>query len=345
MKSIALTGITKMDALETAEPEIRSDDEVLIGVSHIGVCGSDMHFYNTGRIGSNIVEYPFVLGHEGTGIVLDTGAKAGNLQKGQRIAIEPAMPCHKCDQCLSGRPNTCRNMKFLGNPGQSDGLLSERIVMPSGCCYPLPDHIDNELGVLAEPLSIAVWSGDLSGLTAGMNIGILGCGPIGLSVLKYSLFLGAGRLYVTDKLDYRLGMAKSAGAWWAGNPDTTDVVEKVLAREGEGLDIVFDCCGMQEAIDQAVELLKPGGKLMIVGIPEFDYWSFATDLTRRKEICIQNVRRQNERLQKAIDLIANGEIDMSPMITHRFTFNETGHAFDLVSGYKDSVMKAVIGIQ
>lgn len=342
MKSMALTGIGKIGMINKTDPVLRQDNDVLIRVTHMGVCGSDMHYYTTGRIGSNRVEYPFVAGHEGSGVIEETGPGVEGLVKGQRIAIEPGMPCYRCDQCERGRPHTCRNMKFLGNPGESPGLLSETIVMPAQNCYPLPDHLENKFAVFAEPLSIAIWAADLAGVSHGKTVGILGAGPIGMSVLQYCRFLGAEKIYVTDKLDYRLRMAEIAGAGWTGNPDSSDVVSGILEKEPLELDVVFDCCGKQEAIDQAIDLIKPGGKIMIVGIPEFDNWVLATDLTRRKEICFQNVRRQNDRLQKAIDLIAKGKVDVSPLITHRFSFQDTGKAFDLVSGYRDGVMKAII---
>ena len=344
MKSMALTGIGEMGMITEPEPVLRDENDVLIRVSHMGVCGSDMHYYSTGRIGNNRVEYPFVLGHEGSGIIEETGTSVEGFKSGQRIVIEPAMPCRQCDQCLSGRPHTCRNLKFLGNPGQYPGLLSERIVMPAHSCYPVPDHLGHELAVLAEPVSIAVWAGDLAGASANKTVGILGSGPIGMSVLLYCLHLGIENIHVTDKLDYRLDMAEAAGARWTGNPESSDIVTGILEREPEGLDLVFDCCGMQEAMDQAIELLKPGGKIMIVGIPEFDHWTLPADLARRKEICFQNVRRQNNRLQKAIDLIAGGQLAVENLITHRFDFPESGKAFDLVSGYRDGVMKAIINM-
>ena len=147
---------------------------------------------------------------------------------------------------------------------------------------------------------------------------------------------------MTDKIDDRLEKAAGAGAGWTGNPDREDIVEGIQEKEPLGLDCIFDCCGKQEAMDQAVELLKPGGKIMIVGIPEFDNWLFPTDRTRRKEICIQNVRRQNDRLQKAIDLIAGGQINTDQLVTHRFSFEDTHPAFELVNDYRDGVMKALI---
>ena len=339
---MALTDIRKVEMIKEPDPVLLEESDVMISVSHMGVCGSDMHQYTTGGIGGHSVEYPFVLGHEGSGVIEDFAAGVKGLKKGQRIAIEPAMPCLKCDQCLAGRQHTCHNMVFLGSPGQAPGLLCETIVMPAHCCYPLPDHLGNELAVLAEPLSIAIWSADLAGIIQGKSIGILGSGPIGMSVLLYCRYLGAEKIYITDKLDYKLKMAEDAGALWTGNPDSSDIVAGILEKESGGLDLVFDCCGMQEAMDQAISLLKPGGKIIIVGIPEFDSWSLSADLIRRKEICFQNVRRQNDRMQTALDLISQGELDMSPLITHRFSFQEAAKAFDIVSKYQDAVMKAII---
>jgi L-iditol 2-dehydrogenase len=342
MKSIALTGIGKMGMIREPEPLIRNATDVIVKVSHVGVCGSDMHLYEEGHVGDSWVEYPFVVGHEGTGIVEQVGTGVMHLKPGDRIAIEPAQPCGKCDQCLAGRPHTCRKMVFLGSPGQAAGILSEKIVIPGHCCFPLPDSLSNEKACLAEPLSISIWAVDLAGINPDSNIAILGSGPIGMCVLLYARYQGVKNIYVTDKIDDRLDKAEKAGASWTGNPDMMDIVDGIIMEEPLGLDCIFDCCGKQEAMDQAVELLKPGGKIMIVGIPEFDNWSFPTDKTRRKEMCIQNVRRQNDRFQIAIDLIAKGKVDTDQLVTHRFSFPRANEAFDLVNDYRDGVMKALI---
>ena len=342
MKSIALTGIAKMGMIQEPDPVIKNETDVIIKVSHVGVCGSDMHLYEEGHVGDSWVEYPFVVGHEGTGIVEQVGTGVKHVKSGDRIAIEPAQPCGKCDQCLAGRPHTCRNMIFLGSPGQAAGILSEKIVIPGHCCFPLPETLSNESACLAEPLSISIWAVDLAGIKPDSNIAILGSGPIGMCVLLYARQQGVKNIYVTDKIDNRLENAEKAGASWAGNPDKENIVDIISKEEPLGLDCIFDCCGKQEAMDQAVELLKPGGKIMIVGIPEFDNWLFPTDKTRRKEMCIQNVRRQNDRLKKAIDLISGGKVDTDQLVTHRFLFPRTNEAFDLVNDYRDGVMKALI---
>jgi L-iditol 2-dehydrogenase len=343
MKSMMLTGIRQMEMKQVPDPMIINDTDVLIRMERLGICGSDVHYYTAGKIGSQVVEYPFPVGHEGAGTILKMGPAVTHVKKGDRIFIDPAISCGQCDQCLAGRPHTCRSTKFLGTPGQLYGSLSEYIVMPEICCYPIADHISLAEAAFAEPLSIGVYAVKLYGNPLpGKKIGVLGSGPIGMSVLLTAIANGAERVYITDKIDKRLRIAKDSGAYWTGNPDREDIVDAISTHEPLALDVVFECCGQQEAMDQAVQLLKPGGKIILVGIPEFDHWSISTDIIRRKELCLQNVRRQNECVQPALDMIANGLINVKNLITHHFPFEKTKDAFDLVAEYKDGVMKAII---
>ncbi len=344
MKAAVLTGIRGMDIRDVPKPAVTNDRDVLIRVRSVGVCGSDVHYYLTGRIGSQVVEFPFRVGHEFSGEVEAVGGGVTRVKPGDRVAVEPAMSCHACDQCLAGRPHTCRHLKFLGCPGQSEGCLCEYIVMPEACCYPVAPQTTFEQAAIAEPLSIGLYSVRQSIPLQGARIGILGCGPIGLSVLLPAKRAGAQRIYVTDKLEARLAVAREAGATWTGNPDTGDVVQAVADEEPLLLDAVFECCGEQDALDQALDLLKPGGKLMLIGIPTVDRVSFLIDKLRRKEICIQNVRRQNECVQPALDLIERGEVDVDFMVTHRFSLDQAQQAFDLVADYRDGVVKAMIAV-
>lgn len=342
MKVMMLTGIEEMEMREVPDPLIVKDTDVLIKMKVIGVCGSDVHYYKSGKIGSQIVKYPFPVGHEAAGQVVKTGSAVKRVKPGDRIAIEPAMPCWECDQCKAGRTHTCRNLKFLGCPGQADGCLSEYIIMPETSCFPIPDSMSYDEAAISEPLAIGLYAVNGSIPMNGAKIGILGFGPIGMSVLLPALSLGAEAAYVTDKIDDRLAIAKQNGAVYTGNPDTQDIVSEISDAEPGLLDVVFECCGQQEAVDQAIDILKPGGKLMIIGIPEFERWSFPVDKMRHKEITVQNVRRQNETLDKTLEMISSGHVNVHPMATHRFTFDETRSAFELVSGYKDGVMKAMI---
>jgi L-iditol 2-dehydrogenase len=342
MKAMRLTGIRAMALQTVATPVLVNDTDVLIQMTRVGVCGSDVHYYTEGKIGSQVVEFPFTVGHEGAGIVKQVGSAVSKVKPGDHIAVEPAMPCWVCDQCQAGRPHTCRKLRFLGCPKQAEGCLSEYLVMPETSCFPLATLSDDE-GALSEPLAIGVYAVKSSVPLRGAKVGILGVGPIGLSVLFAARAQGAARIYVTDKIDSRLAVARQAGADWGGNPLSCDVVQEVNRQECAQLDVVFECCGKQEALDQGIDLLKPGGKLMLIGIPPtLERVSFKIDTLRRKELCIQNVRRQNHCVQAALDMIARREFDVNVMVTHRFPFSQTQAAFDLLDDYRDGVVKAMI---
>ena len=217
--------------------------------------------------------------------------------------------------------------------------------MKEESCYPIPEQMTLEEAALSEPLSIGLYAVKLSiPMRRHARIGILGCGPIGLSVLLPALTQGAEKIYVTDKIDARLEVAKKAGASWTGNPLKSDIVADLTSAEPLLLDAVFECCGEQDAADQAIKLLKPGGKLMFIGIPEVDRIVFSMDNMRRKGMCIQNVRRQNHCVQAALDMIAGKLCDVNIMTTHRFPLERAQEAFDMVESYLDGVVKAMIEI-
>lgn len=342
MKAMVLTGIRAMEMREIEQPRIEQPTDVLVKMEAVGVCGSDVHYYTTGRIGSQIVEYPFAVGHECAGTVVEIGSEVTHVKVGDRVAIEPAMTCGECDQCKAGRANTCRKNRFLGCPGQAEGSLMEYIVMPQQNCFHIKAETSFAEGTISEPLAIGVYAVRHSIPMQGAKVGILGMGPIGGCVMLPALAYGAEKIYATDKIDARLALAREMGAHWTGNPDTEDVVAKIEAEEPLGLDVVFECCGQQDALDQAIDMLKPGGKLMLIGIPEVDRISFVIDKMRRKEICLQNVRRQEGCVQEALDLIEQKRINVDPMATHNFSFDQTKEAFDLVTAYGDGVVKAMI---
>jgi L-iditol 2-dehydrogenase len=211
-----LTGIREMEIMEVPDPMLVHDNDVLIKMKTIGVCGSDVHYYTSGKIGSQVVKYPFPVGHEGSGLVVKTGRAVTRVKPGDRIAIEPAMSCFECDQCLAGRHHTCRKLKFLGCPGQADGCLSEYIIMPETSCIPISDSLSYDQAALSEPLAIGVYAVKQSIPMTGAKVGILGFGPIGMSVLLPALAQGAESVYVTDKIPERIEMAKKSRAAWAG---------------------------------------------------------------------------------------------------------------------------------
>jgi L-iditol 2-dehydrogenase len=343
MKAAVLTGIGKIEVREVPTPEPARDDDVLVKVGAVGICGSDIHYYRDGRICDQVVSFPAVIGHEVAGVVEAAGpSAAARLKPGDPVAIDPAVVCGRCDQCLDFRPNTCRHLLFLGTPGQLPGCLSEYVVMPARNCFPLPEGMSVEDGVLVEPLSIALHSFKTLGDRPPEKMAILGAGPIGLSVLVAAQALAPGTIYVTDKIDDRVEAARRAGAAWAGNADREDIVAEIASREALLLDAVFECSGDPPALDQAVSLLKPGGRLVIVGIPAPDVVSFDIHSLRRKEITIQNVRRQRYCFSEAIELAADGPVDARFMLTHRFKLDDAARGFELAAAYRDGIIKAVI---
>jgi len=343
LKKVELTDIGKFEIVETTKPQIKKDDDVLLRIDTIGICGSDIHYYKEGKIGDQVIDFPFTIGHECSAVVEKVGKNVTRVKPGDLVAIEPVISCHKCAQCLAGREHTCLNQTFLGAPGQLEGGLAGYLVMPQSNAYPVPDNLNNELAAMVEPLSIGYYASQfLKNLDKINSIAILGVGPIGLGVMLSLKARGFKNIFVTDKLDYRLDAAKKAGAVWTGNPDKEDVVASLKKVNPDEFDAVFECCGKQEALDQGIEILKPGGTLLIAGIPEEDRISFDISRIRRKEITIQNVRRQNHAMQPVIDLLTAGKISCDFMITHRFPLEKTGEAFEIVSNYKDNVIKALI---
>lgn len=344
MKAALLTGIRGLEIADLPKPRIAGPRDVLLRVDAVGVCGSDLHYYTHGGIGAQRIAYPETVGHECAGTVVDVGTGVARLRVGARVAVDPLMPCGQCDQCLGGRAHTCRKQKFLGCPGQAPGALAEFLVVPEECCYPVPDSMSMEQAAMVEPFSIGLYAARMAGIEDGAKVAILGAGPIGLSVLLACLAQARCAVYATDLLDARLRIAMKLGAVWAGNPLESDVVAEVEKKESLGVDFAFECAGKQATLDQAVNMLKPGGTLLIVGIPETERVSFRIHDLRREEIGVRNVRRQNECTAAAISLIASGRVNVDPLITHRFPLRSAKAAFDLVAGYGDGVVKAMIDV-
>jgi len=342
MKAAVLTGLHGVEIREVPDPLLEDDTDVLIRVGAVGLCGSDIHYYTEGRIGGQVVEYPFIAGHECAGTVKQVGPAVRRLKSGDRVAIDPAIVCGVCDQCLAGRPNTCRRLLYLGTPGQTSGALCESIVMPERNCHPLPEGLSLEEGVLVEPLSIALYGMKMAGDPATKTIAVLGAGPIGLSVVLAARAGGIETIYATDRIDERVHVARKAGAAWAGNPDREDIVAAIHRLSGKQVDAVFECCGDQSALDQAVDLLKPGGRLFIIGIPAEDRISFDVHTLRRKEISLHNVRRQRGCIRDAIDLVHRRKSDVRFMASHTFPIGDSRRAFEMAAGYRDGVIRAII---
>lgn len=342
MKAAVLTGVRALEIRDVPAPRLVRDDDVLVRSRAVGVCGSDLHYYLSDSVGGDRVSYPFVPGHECAGIVQAAGRAVTRVKPGDAVVIEPAVSCGACDQCLAGRPHTCRKLLFLGHFGELTGGLAELALAPERNCVPLPGGMSLVQGALAEPLSIALYAAGLAGPVRGKTAAVLGAGPIGLCVAMALKTEGGGPVFVTDKVEARVRAAGTAGAEWAGNPDREDITTVLLGREPLGFDLVFECSGDPAALDQAVALLKPGGTLVAVGIPVEPRVSFDSAKVRRKEIRVQNVRRQNACLERAVRLIHEGRVNVDFLATHLFPLDRAREAYETAAERRDGVLKAVV---
>jgi len=347
VKVVYLTRLNHLEMGSSARPELENPTDVLIQIKSVGVCGSDVHYFQFGHIGSQVVEFPYVVGHECAGVVAAVGAGVSRFRVGDRVVVDPAIPCYQCSQCAVGRFHTCKNLRFLGTPASKtslgmDGCMREFIVMPEKSLFDLPAQFDFEDGALLEPLTIGFYAVEKGETRAGQTAAILGSGPIGLSVLTTIQFKKPGAVFCTDLIAERVETAKKLGVTQSFNSARVNSVEKILEQAPEGVDLVFECAGQQETIDEGVRLLKPGGTLVLIGIPQVSRISGDIDLLRRKEIRVQNIRRQNECTGATIDAIAAHVVDLTPFKTHRFAPEESQQAFGLVQAYRDGVIKAFI---
>src|SRR5687768_10953329 len=277
MKSVRLHAIGDLQI--HAEPvPVAGEEERFIHVKAVGVCGSDLHWFSEGSIGDSRLDKPLILGHE----------FSGETETGERVAIDPAIPCNHCEWCETGHPNLCANLKFAGH-GTQDGALREYMSWPQRCLHYLPDSISDADGAMLEPLGVAIHSVDLGKIKAGMSIGVFGCGPIGLLIIQLAKLSGAAHIIATDKLAHRVDAAKSFGANQAflvedqsrlGEPALRSLrrgsaVETMPAALKErGVDVAFEAAGKQDAVDDAVAAVRSGGKVILAGIPDDDNTSF-----------------------------------------------------------------------
>jgi L-iditol 2-dehydrogenase len=342
VKAVYLSAPGQFTTRDVPDPELSAPTDVRLSLQAVGVCGSDLHYYRTGRIGSQVLSSPWIMGHECTAVVESVGQDVSSLARGDRVAVDPLIACGSCDQCRGGRANTCRNQRFLGCPNQQHGCMCQLLVMPAACCFKVPEAMSVGAAVMVEPFAIALHAQRLFGDVQGKNIGVLGAGPIGLCVLAALRLAGARAVAVTDRLAYRLDLAAALGAASTHHTERSDAVREITAAHPLGVDAVFDCSGEQAALDQAVALLAPGGSLVLVGIPEADRVSFDINSMRRKELELLNVRRQNDCTQDAVDLLARKALDLDPVVTHHFGLSESQSAFDVVANYRDGIEKALI---
>ena len=340
-KAVYMAGINKLEVREVSMPEIKGN-EVLVKLEYVGICGSDVHYLENGKIGSFVVEGEMILGHECAGVVEKAGPNVKALKVGDKVAIEPGVTCGQCEHCRGGKYNLCPSIEFYATPPY-DGCLMNYVACPESMAFKLADNMSTKVGVLVEPFAVGVHSANQAEVTLGSSAIILGAGCIGLMTLAACRAMGAGDVTVVDVLDNRLEAAKKLGATRVMNAKTQDVEKELLAvTGGRGVDTVFETAGTVETISLTPHLVASGGKIVLVGMSPQDIVPLDISKILAKEASIVSVFRYRNVYPQAINAIASGAADISSIVTHEFGFDEVAKAFDFVMNNKNDVVKAVI---
>jgi L-iditol 2-dehydrogenase len=277
-------------------------DETLVRVTAVGLCGSDLHWFSEGGIGDTGLVHPLILGHEFAGVT----------PSGQCVALDPSVPCDRCEDCREGNPNLCGAQQFAGFAAD-DGGLREWVAWKTRCLVPIPETLSDADGAMLEPLGIALHAVDLGKLRAGMRVGVFGCGPIGLLVLQVARAAGAAEIFFTEPLEHRRDAARQFGACeWDGRQE---------------VDVVFECAGVNQAVRDATLAIKPGGRVILVGIPEEAETCIPASVARRKGLTVKWSRRMKHTYPRALRLVESGPVNVRSLVTHCFPLKQVVEAF------------------
>ena len=305
MKALRLHGTGDLRLHDEPDPE-PADGEVLVRVSAVGLCGSDRHWFLEGGIGDAVLDRPLVLGHEFVGTI-ESGDRAG-----ERVALDPAVPCGRCSLCLAGNPHLCLELRFAGH-GSSDGALRTRMAWPEELAFTLPDRLTDAEGSLLEPLGVALHALDLGKIGPGTTAGVFGCGPLGLLIVQALRAAGVETVVASDPLPHRADAAVAAGA----------------TLEPREVDVAFEAAGDDAALADAIAAARPGGRVVLVGIPDGDRTSFTASPARRKGLTLLICRRMKPAdLPRAIHLAERGDVQLGGLVSGRYALSEWREAFD-----------------
>jgi L-iditol 2-dehydrogenase len=310
--------------------------EVLVEIKAVGVCGSDVHYYEHGRIGSHIVRQPLILGHESAGVIVDAGEGVSKSRIGERVAIEPGIPDGTCQQCRTGYYNLCPNVRFFGTP-PIDGAFTNYVTVPESFAYTLPDQMSDEEGALIEPLSVGLWACRKAILRGADHVLITGAGPIGMLAMKVALALGTTEVSMTDVFPQRLEMARKLGA-----TRTVNVAETPLASVGVEADVLIECSGNQKALMDGIRSLRPAGKAVAVGMNPGEEVSVPMSFLQNREITLTGTFRYANTYADAIALVASGRIDLKPIITGHYALEETEQALQATKNDPANIKSIVV---
>jgi L-iditol 2-dehydrogenase len=341
MRSIQLVAPQTLEEQEMPQPHDPGHGEVTVRVRAVGVCGSDLHWYQDGRVGEYPAVYPQVLGHEPAGEVIAVGAGVHDFAAGARVVIEPSLTCGHCEHCLKGFHNNCIRGVFMGGP-QAAGMFREYVTVPAGNCTVVPDDFTYATATLVEPLAVMAHMLELVDIHVGDTVAVTGAGPIGMLCAATARAAGAGRVFIADRLAYRLKLALAMGADCAIDTTSQALIETVMdATGGRGVDVVLEAAGSAETVNAAIRMARLGGTVMLIGIPSELYPKIDIHTAMMKELRLQTLKRSNHRAAEALKLLASGKISTS-LITHTLPLEKTPYAFEMLTHYTDGVGKAII---
>jgi L-iditol 2-dehydrogenase len=310
--------------------------DVLVEVKAVGVCGSDVHYHEHGRIGSHIVRQPLILGHESSGIIIAVGENVDTSRIGERVAIEPGIPDGVCRQCRQGHYNLCPNVRFFGTP-PIDGAFTNYVTIPESFAYRLPDALSDEEGALIEPLSVGVWACRKAMLRGADSLLITGAGPIGLVAMKVALALGATDITMTDISPQRLEVAKRQGA-----TRTINVAQESLASAALEADVLLECSGNQTALREGIRSLRPASRAVAVGMSPGEEVSVPMSYIQNREITLTGTFRYANTYEDAIALVAAGRVDLQSIITGYYPLQETEKALQATRSDPANIKSVVV---
>lgn len=307
-------GVIEMREMDTPTPD---DDQVLVKVAAVGVCGSDVHFYAHGNIGTMIMNKPFVLGHELSGTITAVGKDVDPSRIGKRVAVEPQRPCRTCKQCRAGRYNLCPEIIFYAVP-HVNGAFTEYVTIQNDFAFDLPDNVSFEAGALLEPLSVAIWSCQRAQISVGSRVLITGAGPIGVIVAQTAKAFGASEVIITDTVESRRTFALSHGASRAIDPTKESL-------NGLDVDVFIDATGVGKAVYDGIKAVGPNGRVILVGMGDDDVL-LPVDYIQSREIWVTGIFRYTNTWPTAIELVSSGKVDLDSLVTHRFNLDQVEQA-------------------
>ena len=343
MKTAVMLGIGEMGFEERDIPQVK-DDEVLVKLEYVGICGSDLHYYETGAIGNYVVEPPFVLGHEPGGTVVEVGRNVTHLKAGDRVALEPGKTCGHCEFCKTGRYNLCPDVVFFATP-PVDGVFQEYVAHEADLCFKLPDNVSTLEGALIEPLAVGFHAAIQGDAHLGQKAVVMGAGCIGLVSMMALKARGVSEVYVVDIMEKRLQKALELGADGVINGAEENVEEKIRQiTDGRGVDLVIETAGTEITTRQAISIAKKGSNIVLVGYSKSGEMTLPMSLALDKELTFKTVFRYRHIYPMAIEAVSQGKVNLKGIVTDIFDLDDAQKAMDYSVNNKADIVKAVIRI-